>query len=241
VSHTSHLHVKPKRSSSVHVLSSLTAVWPQVTRLRVNNICSFPGPFRPLVVRAGATWKLMIFAEGREKVQFFRRDTPQPLYVRGVSDAPNILLDKSAYHPFLLHFPCRAPAVWLSLLQFHYGCRRLLRLLSNCLSVEEKQRIDCWYSKSATPFESTHRHSYPSHSSETCKHSFSSSSNPLVSRVLSFRHGERLSAGGFAYFSKLPSLSAAFSRCPPSSPFSRTQHPDQTYSSLLTQTLTLVF
>jgi hypothetical protein len=84
-----------------------------------------------------------------------------------------------------------APAVWLSLLQFHYGCRRLLRLLSNCLSVEEKQRIDCWYSKSATPFESTHRHSYPSHSSETCKHSFSSSSNPLVSRVFSFRHGER--------------------------------------------------
>ena len=42
--------------------------------------------------------------------QFFRRDTPQPLYVtydRGVSDAPNILLDKSAYHPFLLYFPCR--------------------------------------------------------------------------------------------------------------------------------------
>ena len=39
--------------------------------------------------------------------RFFRRDTPQPLHVRGVSDAPNILLDKSAYHPFLLHFPCR--------------------------------------------------------------------------------------------------------------------------------------
>ena len=36
-----------------------------------------------------------------------RRDTPRPLYVRGISDAPNILLDKSAYYPFLLHFPCR--------------------------------------------------------------------------------------------------------------------------------------
>ena len=36
-----------------------------------------------------------------------RRDTPRPLYVRGISDAPNILLDKSAYHPFRLHFPCR--------------------------------------------------------------------------------------------------------------------------------------
>ncbi|KAI0279647.1 hypothetical protein BGY98DRAFT_411417 [Russula aff. rugulosa BPL654] len=62
-------------------------------------------------------------------IDFFRQNTPPPIYARQLHDAPNlglfsslppslfvfyliayatrILLDKSAYHPFLLHFPWR--------------------------------------------------------------------------------------------------------------------------------------